>query len=101
MREYRRNLERPNNALARDLRGFGCGNIAPIKKDGAGSGNQKFGQQIETGGFAGAIGPDQRVNVAALNLQADIIDRRESLELFGQVTRLQNDIRHWVSLTII
>jgi hypothetical protein len=59
---------------------------------------QELGKQIKTGGLAGAVGADQRVDVAALHLQVDLADGREPLEVPGQAARLQYDVRHCVSM---
>ena len=51
-----------------------------------------MGEQIETGGLAGAVGPDQRVNSATAHGKIDAVDRHEAFELLGESTRLQNDV---------
>src|SRR5689334_7123893 len=53
---------------------------------------QKLGQQIEAGGLAGAIRPDQRVDVATANPQVDVADRNKASELLGQPTGFENEL---------
>jgi hypothetical protein len=55
-----------------------------IEQDLTARGDQKLGQQIEDRGFACAIGADQGVNLAALNVQVHAIDGNKTFELFDQ-----------------
>src|SRR5438445_565779 len=54
--------------------------------------HEKPGEQIEAGGLARAVRPDQRVNAAAADLQVDIVHRDETRELLGQVPRFKNAV---------
>jgi hypothetical protein len=64
----------------RDLGGAGSGDVAAVEEDLAAAGRQELGNQVETGGLAGAVGADQGVDVAAFDLEVDLADRRESLD---------------------
>ena len=43
------------------------------------------GEQIEEGGFARAVRPDNRVGAAALDLDRHVIDGDQSAKFFAQV----------------
>jgi hypothetical protein len=77
--------------------GLGHRDVAAIEQDLARGGHQEFGQQVEAGGFAGAVRADQRVDMAALDFQVHIIDSGKTLEFLRQVPRFQYDICHCVS----
>ncbi|KAG1080279.1 hypothetical protein G6F40_015951 [Rhizopus arrhizus] len=50
---------------------------------------QEFGQQVEAGGFASAVGADQRVDAAALHLHGQTVDGGQAAELHGQALDVQ------------
>ena len=50
---------------------------------------EKLGEQIKTGSFPRTIRADQCVNLAASNVQLDIIDGDKTFELLGQSRRCQ------------
>jgi len=65
-----------------------------LEPDRAARRRQKRGQQIEAGRLAGAVRPDQRVDLAGLDAQIDVIDGDEAAEFTGQSISLQDDVVH-------
>ena len=55
-------------------------------------GRQEFGQQVEKRRLASPIGPNQRVNVAALDLQVNLVDGDKAFEFLGQAACLKYGI---------
>ena len=64
----------------------------PVKHDAAARRGQKLRQQVKERGFAGAVGPDERMNVPALDLEVHVVDGDESLEFLGQPSRFKNEL---------
>jgi len=64
----------------------------PVKQDLPGAGGNELGQQVEAGGLASAVRPDQGMNVATLNAQIDLTHGDKALELPGQAAGLENDV---------
>ena len=62
---------------------------------------QKFGQQIETGGFAGTVRTDQGVDMATLYLQVDMVDGGEAFEILAEPARLENEFIHGPATTSV
>ena len=87
-----RNLERPNNALTRNLRWLALGDVLAIEQNLTAGGNVKFGQQIENSGFASAIGADQGMDLASLDTEVNATDGNKALELFHKFMGFQNEI---------
>ena len=87
-----RDLKRPPYAEARHGSGRHRRYIAPLVDDPPPRGPQKFRQQIETGGFAGAVGPNERMNAAARDAQVYPVDRDEARKFLCEILGLKNDI---------
>ena len=98
VREHRRDLERPHQAHASDCRRGGTGDVLAVELDAARGGRQKLGEQVETGRLARAVGPDQRMDSMAPDLQVDVLDGDEALEFLGQPLGFQNCLlfRHFL-----
>ena len=65
--------------------GFSMRDVGAVEQDACRAvGVQEFGQQVEEGGLAGAVGADQRVDMAAPDLQVHLVDGHEALEFLGQ-----------------
>ena len=64
----------------------------PLKTMRPRVGCEEFGQQIEAGGLAGAVRPDQRMNGAARDPQIDAVDRDESGKFLGQILGFEDDV---------
>ena len=88
VRERRGDLERPHDAAARDLRRLLGRDVVVVVEDLAGGRDEELGEQVEDGRLARAVRADQRVDVAALDLQVHVIDRAESLEFLHESTSL-------------
>jgi hypothetical protein len=98
VRENGRNLERPNNAPPRGLRRLFMRDVNTVEHDAALGGRQEFGQQVKKRRFPRPIGPNQRMNVAALDLQVNLIDGDKPFEFLGQTARLENGINWQMAL---
>jgi hypothetical protein len=84
VRKHRGNLERADEAEARDGRGLHRRDVAAIIGDPPAGGSEELGQQIEAGRLAGAIGAYQSVDAAAAHRQVHAVDSDKALELLGQ-----------------
>src|SRR4029079_11746289 len=84
------------DAAAKALRGGGgrpgAGDVGALVENLAARRRQEMGQEVEAGGLAGAVRPDQRVYGAAPHLQLDAVDRDKTLELLGQSASFENDV---------
>src|SRR5512143_1352961 len=87
--EDRRDLERADEALARDRRGSCPGDLLALVENVARRRREEMREQVEAGRLAGAVRPDQRVDRAALDAQRHVLDRDEALELLGERTGLE------------
>ena len=92
VREYRRNLERANDAATRGFGRLLMGDVNPVEGDDAACRCQKLREQVEKRGFASAIGPDQGMDVPALDFQVNLADRHKAFELFGEALRFKNEL---------
>ena len=81
MREDGRNLEGAHHAHARHFSGFERRDVLTVIENLARAHRQELGEQIEHGGFAGAVRPDQRVNRTTLDLQVHAVHGNEAFEL--------------------
>ncbi|MCY1434300.1 hypothetical protein D9M71_503580 [compost metagenome] len=87
-------LERAHQALAGDLVGRQRADGLALVQHFAAGGRQEAGQQIEEGGFAGAIGADQGMDMPLLHLEIDRVHGGEAIELLGQTPGFEDDIAH-------
>ena len=55
-------------------------------------GDEEVGEQVEAGGLARAVRPDQRVDGPAAHPEVDVLDGDEAAELLGEPPRLQDDV---------
>jgi hypothetical protein len=92
VREHGRDLERADDAAARDLGRRFAGDVHAVVRDRSLGGMQELGQQVEERGLAGPVRPDQCMDVAAAHLQIDVVHRDEALELPGQAFRLEDEL---------
>src|SRR5713226_6414399 len=92
LRKHRRDLERAHEPEPRHVGGSKPGDVVALVDDAAVGGAQKFGQQIEASGLAGAIRADQRVDRPALDTQVDVTDRDEAREFLGEALGLEDDV---------
>ena len=92
VRENCRYLKRPDNTAARGLRRLLVGDVYAVEGNVAIRGRQKLREQVEKRGFASAVGTDQCMDMSALDFQIHIVDGDESLKLFTQAARFQNEL---------
>ena len=83
MREYRRDLERADQAEAGDVGRRHRRDVPSLVENGTGGGLQELGQQVEARRFPGPVRPDQRMNAAAADLQVDVANGKETREFLG------------------
>lgn len=83
-----------SNPPAGNLRWLLLGNVLPIENNAARRGHQKLGQQIKASGFAGPVGPNQRMDGTAAHGQIHVADGGKAFELFGQARCLKNRVTH-------
>ncbi len=90
VREHGRDLERSHHAGARHLGCLVAGDVLALVEDLARGHGQELGEQVEHGRLAGPVGADQRVDGASPDLEIDLVDRDKSLEIAGEILRLEN-----------
>jgi hypothetical protein len=61
--------------------GFSLRDVLAVEQDLAARGHQEFGQQVEAGGLAGAVGADQRVD------GADVLGKPTNTTRLGTLKR--------------
>ncbi|MNT48544.1 hypothetical protein D3C72_1853280 [compost metagenome] len=80
VREHRGNLKRADHAPPRNLRWLFARDVDAVEQNGAGGRLQELGQQVEAGGLARAVRPDQGVDRAAAYIQVDFTDGSKASE---------------------
>src|SRR5690606_2721572 len=68
----------------------GPGDVLALERDRAGRRLQEFRQQVEDGGLARAVRPDQRVDRAVMDVEIDILDRDEARKIAAQAAGGEN-----------
>ena len=84
MRKHRRNLERADQPQTGDVGGPNRGDVAVVEEDAARGRPDEFGQHVEAGRLARAVGTDQGVDRAAPDPEVDVAHRREIAERLTQ-----------------
>ena len=97
--EQFRILERPRDALPRELIAGQPGNAGAEECDAAFARNIEPGNQVEQAGLAGAVRSDQGVDGTGLDLEADIVDRGQSAEPHGEGFGLERYLLGFVAGT--
>ena len=92
MRKYRRNLKRADQPEPRHVGRRHRGDVLALVANLPARRLQEFGQQIETGGLAGAVRPDQRVDTAATHLERDVANGKETGEFLGQSAGFEDEL---------
>src|ERR1700722_5451246 len=92
MREYRRYLERANQAQPRHIGRRHRRDVLALVEDLTRRRPEKLGEQIETGRLAGTVRANQGVNTAAPHLEADVAYSKESREFLGQSVGFENEL---------
>src|SRR5450755_2699217 len=83
-------LERPGHAARNALMGRKLGNILAIEGDGARGRREKSRDQVEEGGFASAIRPDDRAQLPLCHIERDVAYRHQIAESLGDIIDLEN-----------
>ena len=74
--------------------GWQAGDVAATEKDLTGIGPQQAGYQVEKRGLAGAIRPDDGMQLSARQTEAEVVDGGEAAETFGQAPCFQDRGAH-------
>ena len=93
MREQADVLERARDAAQRAPRGARVGDDVALEGDLPAIGREHAGHQIEERGLAGAVRSDQRMDVAARDLHAQIVQRIEAAEALAQALDREAGVR--------
>src|SRR5690606_14003338 len=64
-----------------------------LEQDAAGAGAHQPGDGLERRGLAGAVGAEESHDLAAANLEIDVLDRIDAAVAGGYVLELQDDVR--------
>ena len=81
--EHALDLQRARDAAAHDLVRLEPENIAAIEGRASAVGAQLAGYQIEQRRLAGAVRPDDGIELAACEIDRDVVDRNEAAEALG------------------
>ena len=92
MREQADVLKRARNALDGAFRGPGVVHHLPFEHDLSGVGGEQPGDEIEQRCLAGAVGPDQRVDLTFGDVRAHLVQGVEAAEPLGQSLDREADI---------
>jgi hypothetical protein len=77
-------LEAARQALAVDLEGLEADDVLALEFDAAFGGRQARADQVEQRGFAGAVGADDGVALAAMDVEVDAADDFAGAEILAQ-----------------
>src|SRR5262244_3638305 len=92
MREDGGDLEGAHETLARDVGGTRARDVVPLEPDAAPGRSEEVGEQVETGGLARAVRPDEGVDAAPPHLEPHVLHGHESPEFLGQALGFQDEI---------
>src|SRR5262247_4032044 len=92
MREDGGDLERAHETLARDVGGTRARDVVPLEPDAAPGRSEEVGEQVETGGLARAVRPDEGVDAAPPHLKPHVPHGHETPEFLGEPLGFQDDI---------
>jgi hypothetical protein len=70
--------------MPRHLVGAQAGDVAPVEQYPARGRGDGAADQVEERGLAGAVRPDDGVDRAACELDADVVDGRQAAEALGE-----------------
>src|SRR4029434_2455234 len=84
VRKNRGDLEGAHETHPRNRRRPRTCDLVAVEKDLAARRRQDMSAEVEAGGLAGAVGSDQRMDAAATNGQAHVLDCDETLEFLGK-----------------
>ena len=92
--EYAFDLQRALDAKPADLMGLEAGNVLAIEKYAPAADGQQSRNEIEEGRLAGAVRPDDRVQLPSRQRQAEIVDRDEAAESLRQMLGAKDRFAH-------
>src|SRR5579864_828980 len=87
-----RDLEGAQDAEAEERVGRQAGDVLALEEDLAAVGDDIAGDEIEEGGFAGAVRADQSRDRAPLHRQRTMPDRNEATKAFADVLDVDHNI---------
>src|SRR6476646_1723610 len=90
MRKDSGDLTRTNHAPSRNLCGLFPRNVMAVEPDGSPCRRQKFREEVEKCSLTGAVGTNKSVNSSLADPEIHVTHRDETLELFNQVSSLEN-----------
>ena len=67
------------------------GDIRPLKEHLSAGGRRTPAEQIEEGGFSGAVGADDGMQAEFLDLDTDIVHGHQSAKFFAKILRFQKN----------
>jgi hypothetical protein len=82
-------LERPADAPAGPLVGRQRGDVDAVEQHEAPVGLGDAGDDVEEGGLAGAVGPDDADDLAGLDHEGHVVDRPDAAEADGDTPQLE------------
>src|SRR5688572_30589951 len=90
----RRDLERLRDAELRGRELRQAGDVAPFQEDAPPARRQLAGDQLEEGGLAGAVGTDDRAQLAGMHGEIDTVDRQQRSEVSRELFRAEKSRVH-------
>src|SRR5262249_53519746 len=78
-------LKRADQTEPRDVGGLHCSYVVALEQNASARWAQELGQQVEAGGLASAVGPDQSVDGPALDAQAHAVNGDKAGKLLRQI----------------
>ena len=77
-------LERPHQSARRNCVHLQAVDAFATKRDRSGAWRDDAGNEIEGRGLASAVRPDQSQDLAGAQIERQVLDRRQTTEVFGQ-----------------
>src|SRR5207302_3138692 len=83
-------LKSPRDSPTRNLVRLEARDIATVEHDASARRLEETSHVVEQSGLAGAVGADQRENLATLDVETHVVHRDETAEALGQVGQLED-----------
>jgi hypothetical protein len=93
-REHAPALGRDGDALAHDVVRGQVGDVPAVQQDVAAAGARAAAHRHQQRGLAGAVGADQRDDLALVDVQADLVDGADGAVVGAQLPELQHARHH-------
>ena len=87
-------LKGPGDSQPGHLVGGQPGDINAFEADGPGVGADDPGEAVDEGGFAGAVGADERSDLPRRDAERHVSQGRQAAEIFAEVGNLQQVFAH-------